>query len=500
MKLEVRNYDLDASEPTVLMHEDDCRTLCVSEGGRVRVSGGRDAIAIVSISDTLVHPGTILVPHSVRECASVRIGEMSEVSVSHAPESVRHIRRKMDGGKLGEEEVAQIVDDAVAGRLSRIEMSAWLTALYIKGMDTDEIAYYAKAMAETGDRMSFGSERVFDFHSFGGIPGNKITPIVVSIVAAAGLRMPKLSSRAISSACGTADFVETFCRVDLGTEEVRSITERTGGVFSWTGATDLGPAGDRFITVQSPLGIDPRPQMLASIMSKKVAAGATDLVMDIPMGSESKVPTLEEARSYAKDLMDLGERLGMRVECAITYAEQPLGSTVGPILEARECMEVLEGVPGHEDVVEKSCVCAGLVLGLAGFPDGSAEARRILDSGEARSKFLEIVAAQGGSADVSSTDMVPGRFSRDVVSDRPGFVRRISNKAVVAVAKAAGAPSDKGAGVMIHKKLGAKVSAGEAIMTVYADREDKLLHAVEIAMEREPLVVEGMVIGRVSPE
>ena len=348
--------------------------------------------------------------------------------------------------------------------------------------------------------MSFGSERVFDFHSFGGIPGNKITPIVVSIVAAAGLRMPKLSSRAISSACGTADFVETFCRVDLGTEKVRSITERTGGVFSWTGATDLGPAGDRFITVQSPLGIDPRPQMLASIMSKKVAAGATDLVMDIPMGSESKVPTLEEARSYARDLMDLGERLGMRVECAITYAEQPLGSTVGPILEARECMEVLEGVPGHEDVVEKSCVCAGLVLGLAGFPDGAAEARRILDSGEARSKFLEIVAAQGGSADVSSADMVPGHFSRDVVSDRPGFVRRISNKAVVAVAKAAGAPSDKGAGVMIHKKLGAKVSAGEAIMTVYADREDKLLHAVEIAMEREPLVVEGMVIGRVSPE
>ena len=367
-------------------------------------------------------------------------------------------------------------------------------------MDTDEIAYYAKAMAETGDRMSFGSERVFDFHSFGGIPGNKITPIVVSIVAAAGLRMPKLSSRAISSACGTADFVETFCRVDLGTEEVRSITKRTGGVFSWTGATDLGPAGDRFITVQSPLGIDPRPQMLASIMSKKVAAGATDLVMDIPMGSESKVPTLEEARSYARDLMDLGERLGMRVECAITYAEQPLGSTVGPILEARECMEVLEGVPGHEDVVEKSCVCAGLVLGLAGFPDGAAEARRILDSGEARSKFLEIVAAQGGSADVSSAEMVPGRFSRDVVSDRPGFVRRISNKAVVAVAKAAGAPSDKGAGVVIHKKLGAKVSAGEAIMTVYADREDKLLHAMEIAMEREPLVVEGMVIGRVSPE
>ena len=499
MKLEVRNYDLDTSEPTVLLHEDDCRSLSVSEGDRVRIAGTSAAIAIVSVSDTLVRCGTILVPPSVQRASGTAVGGSAEVTLSHTPESVRHIRAKMDGMHLPSESIRQVVDDVVAGRLSRIEISAWLTALYIKGMDTDEIAAYARAMAETGDELTFHDKQVFDFHSFGGLPGNKITPIVVSIVAAAGLTIPKLSSRAISSACGTADFVETFCRVDLDADEVRRISEETGGVFSWTGATDLGPAGDHFITVQRPLGIDPRPQLLASIMSKKVAVGATDLVMDIPMGSESKVPTLEDAKAYARDLMDLGERLGMRVECAITYAEQPLGSTVGPILEARECMEVLEGVPGHEDVVEKSCVCAGLVLGLAGFPDGAAEARRILDSGEARSKFLEIVAAQGGSADVSSADMVPGRFSRDVVSDRPGFVRRISNKAVVAVAKAAGAPSDKGAGVVIHKKLGAKVSAGEAIMTVYADREDKLLHAVEIAMEREPLVVEGMVIGRVSP-
>ena len=500
MELEVRNYDLDTSEPTVLMHDDDCLVLGVAEGDRVRISGGSAAIAIVSVSDTLVSPGTVLVPPSVQERAGVAVGGMAEVAVSHSPESVRYIREKMDGKRLDPEKISQLVADVVAGRLSRIEASAWLTALYIRGMDTSEIAAYAKAMAESGDRISFGSDRVFDFHSFGGLPGNKITPIVVSIVAAAGLRMPKLSSRAISSACGTADFVETFCRVDLDTEDVRRITEEVGGVFSWTGATDLGPAGDRMITVQRPLGVDPRPQMLASIMSKKIAAGATDLVMDIPMGTESKVPTLEEARSYARDLMDLGEALGTRVECAITYAEQPLGTAVGPVLEARECMEVLERRPGHDDVADKACVCAGLVLGMAGYHDGAAEARGILESGAAHRKFREIVGAQGGDPEVTSEDMVPGPLSETIVADRSGFVRRLSNRAVVEVAKAAGAPGDKGAGVLLGKKLGMKVSEGDVLMTVYAEREDKLRHAVETAMELEPIVVEGMVIGRVCPE
>lgn len=500
MKLEVRNYDLDTSEPTVLLHEDDCRSLSVSEGDRVRIAGTSAAIAIVSVSDTLVRCGTILVPPSVQRASGTAVGGSAEVTLSHTPESVRHIRAKMDGMHLPSESIRQVVDDVVAGRLSRIEISAWLTALYIKGMDTDEIAAYARAMAETGDELTFHDKQVFDFHSFGGLPGNKITPIVVSIVAAAGLTIPKLSSRAISSACGTADFVETFCRVDLDADEVRRISEETGGVFSWTGATDLGPAGDHFITVQRPLGIDPRPQLLASIMSKKVAVGATDLVMDIPMGSESKVPTLEDAKAYARDLMDLGDKLGIRVECAITYAKQPLGEAVGPILEARECMEVLERVPGHEDVIDKACICAGTILSMGGVRDGVGKAREILESGLAYEKFLEIVAAQGGKPDISSKDMVPGSHSAEIRAERSGFVRSLSNKAVVAVAKAAGAPSDKGAGVVLGKKLGMKVSEGDVLMTIYAEREDKLGHAVDVALEREPIGIEGMVIKRIGPD
>lgn len=500
MMLEAANYDLDSAEPTVLMHESDCEAIGVGEGDRIRIEGNGSAVAIITVSDTLVPEGTILIPPCIREACGCAPGDMVDVTVSHAPDSVRSIRDKMDGKRLGRERIEALVDDVVAGRLSQIEIAAWLTALHINGMDVDEIADYARAMAETGDSIVFSDRRVFDFHSFGGLPGNKITPIVVSIVAAAGLTIPKLSSRAISSACGTADFVETFCRVDLSTEEVRRITEDTGGVFSWTGATDLGPAGDHFITVQRPLGIDPRPQLLASIMSKKMAAGATDLVMDIPMGSETKVGTIDLAKSYSRDLMDLGDRLGIRTECLITYAEQPLGEAVGPALEARECMQVLERLPGHDDVADKACLCAGTILEMAGIANGQSEARRILESGEARAKFLEIVAAQGGTPDISSVDVAPGMFSRDVVSQSSGFVRKISNKGLVAVAKAAGAPRDKGAGLILRKKTGSKVSCGETMMTVYADCEDKLEHAVLVAGESEPISVAGMVIGRVSPE
>ena len=498
MQLKATYYDIDSSEPTVLLHEDDCATLGVREGDRVRVRGESAAVAIVSVSDTVAVRGEALLPQSVLDLARVQPGDVVDVAVSHSPESVRSVRAKMEGARLTDGQIAELVDDVVAGRLSRIEIAAWLTALYINGMDTGEIAAYAEAMAETGDRIQFDGRRVFDFHSFGGLPGNKITPIVVSIVAAAGLTMPKLSSRAISSACGTADFVETFCRVDLDTDEVRRVSAEVGGVFSWTGATDLGPAGDLFITVQRPLGIDPRPQLLASIMSKKVAAGATDLVMDIPMGTESKVPTLEEARSYARDLMDLGERLGIRVECAITYAEQPLGEAVGPMLEARECMEVLEGCPCHGDVADKACICAGMVLEMAGIPYGQERAREILASGEAHEAFRRIVEAQGGDPDVRSSDMAPGRFSTDILAERSGFVRGISNRAVVAVAKAAGAPSDKGAGLVLGRKCGMKVVEGDVLLTIFADREDKLEHAVQVALELEPVDVDGMMIGRVG--
>lgn len=498
MRLVVRYYDLDASEPVVLMHEEDCAAIGVKENDRVSISGQKSTVALVTLSDTLVDKGVIMMPTPVMTRSGSKEGDEVEVIYSSKPDSVRSIRRKMDGEKLSREEIESVVVDILDNKLSKIEISAWLTALYINGMDIDEIADFTKSMAHTGDIIKFDREPVFDFHSFGGVPGNKITPIVVSIVAAAGVMIPKMSSRAISSACGTSDFVETFCDVEIDADSVKRISEETGGLFAWGGGMNIAPVDDLVIKIEHPLGINPRAQMLASIMSKKVAIGANYLLVDIPTGSGTKVPTIEVARAYARDLMDLGERLDMHIECAITYADQPVGSAVGPILEARECISILEGAKHPSSVIEKACDCAGIILDMAGIPGGAVRAKEILESGEAYKKFMQIVVAQGGRPDLKSTDLVPGKFSEDIVASKSGYVHSIHNKDIVAIAKASGAPNDKGAGLIINKKKGQRVEAGEVLFTIYADNEAKLRRARETAIRYPPVDIEGMLIKRVS--
>ena len=498
MKLTVVYYDVDVAEPVVLMHEDDCTAIGVKENDRVSITGPKSAVALVTCSDTLVDRGKVLMPGPVMERCGVREGDEVEIAYSSKPDSVRSIRRKMDGEKLSREEIDAIVSDILENKLSKIEISAWLTALYINGMDIDEIADFTKAMAHTGDIIKFDRQPVFDFHSFGGVPGNKITPIVVSIVAAAGVMIPKTSSRAISSACGTSDFVETFCNVELDVDTLKRVAEDVGGVFAWGGGMNIAPVDDMVIKIEHPLGINPRAQMLASIMSKKLAISANYLLVDIPMGSGTKVPTIEEARAYSRDLMDLGERLDMHIECAITYADQPVGSAVGTILEARECISILEGSKHPASVIEKACDCAGIILDMAGIPGGAAKAREILESGAAHKKFMEIVVAQGGNPDLKSSDLVPGAFKEDVVASKSGYVHSIRNKDIVTIAKAAGAPNDKGAGMLIYKKKGQRVEAGEALFTIYADNEAKLRRAREAARKYPPVEIEGMLIKRVS--
>lgn len=498
MKLEVRYYDLDSSEPMVMLHDDDCLEIGVKENDRVSISGPKSTVALVSRSDTLVDKGVVMLPAGIMSKCNVSEGDTVNVQFAPKPDSVRSIRRKMDGEKLDKEEIVAIVEDILENRLSKIEISAWLTALYINGMDIDEIADFTMAMADTGDIIKFDREPVFDFHSLGGVPGNKITPIVVSIVASAGIMIPKLSSRAISSACGTSDFVEVFCDVLMDADSLKKVSEEVGGVFAWGGGMNLAPVDDMVIKIEHPLGINPRAQMLASIMSKKVAVGATHLLVDIPTGSGTKVPTIEVARAYARDLMDLGDKIGMHVECAITYADQPVGNAVGPALEARECISILEGQKHPASVIEKACDCAGIILEMAGIPNGSVRAREILDSGEAYAKFREIVAAQGGDPDLKSSDILPGKYHEDVVSVKSGYIHAIHNKDVVAIAKAAGAPNDKGAGLMIHQKKGQRVEAGQVLFTIYADNEAKLKRARETAIKYPPMEIEGMLLKRVS--
>ena len=499
MKLIAREVDADAADLAVMLTEADAKALGIKENDRVRIEANKEsAVAVVVISDSFQKVGEICVIDEIIRRLDIKDGDTVEVFFSANPDSVRGIRKKMDNKKLSSDEIRGIVQDIVDSKLSKIEISAWLTALYINGMDIEEIAAFTEAMVDTGDRIEFDRTPVFDFHSMGGVPGNKITPIVVSIVAAAGLMLPKTSSRAISSACGTSDFVETFCNVELDAQTLKMISEEVGGVFAWGGSMNIAPVDDMVIKVEHPLGINPRAQMLASILSKKVAIGATHLLVDIPTGKGTKVPTIEVARAYARDFMDLGEQLGIHIECAITYADQPVGNAIGPKLEARECISILEGAKHPSSVIEKACDLAGIILEMGGIVNGAVKARELLDSGVAHKKFMEIVVAQGGRPDLSSKDLVPGEFVFDVTSSTAGYVHDIDNKNIVSIAKAAGAPSDKGAGILLHRKKGQRVEVGDLLFQIYADNEAKLQRAKDIATRYRPFEIEGMLIKRVT--
>ncbi len=498
MKLKAKYIDMDTGIIIALLHDDDAREMGIREGDRVKViHEGNTVTALANLSDTFVLRGQVGLLGSSFKFVGPEEDELIEVQIAPRPESIDYIRKKMDGLELSTTEIEVIIQDISSRSLSPIEMGAYVTALHIRGMNTRETADLTISMVKTGEVIKFDKGPIYDFHSIGGVPGNKITLIIVPIVAAAGCLIPKTSSRAISSACGTSDIVETFCNVELDAKKLKRITEEIGGVLAWGGALGLAPADDLIIKAEYPLGIDPHPQLLASVMSKKKAASADFLLMDIPMGDGTKIKTMDEAKSLARDFIALGEKLGIKVECAITYGGQPVGRAIGPALEAREAIQIMEGAKSPSSAIEKTVALAGLLLDMGGGYGGQQRARDILGSGKALEKFRQIVAAQGGKENITSDDIKIGEFAVDVLARRTGYVSVIKNRELVKIARAAGSPNSKGAGILLAKKAGMKVDAGEKIFTIHADNMDKLQTALKTAEKLEPVLVAGMVLETV---
>jgi AMP phosphorylase len=328
-------------------------------------------------------------------------------------------------------------------------------------------------MVAAGRHLSWDADVVADKHSIGGVAGNRVTPVVVPLVAAAGLTIPKTSSRAVTSAAGTADTMEVFCEVSFGISEIRSIVEETGGCMVWGGAVDISPVDDKVIRAETPLSLDPPGQVIASVLSKKKAAGSTHVVIDVPFGESAKVHSLDAARELAEDFVRVGRTIGMSVECAITRGEGPIGRGIGPVLEARDVLAVLDG-GGPDDLRSKSLE---LTRRLFDACNVAADPETMLDDGTARRKFEEIVAAQDGDPGVSVDDLEPGAHQATVSADRTGTVAHVDNRATNELARRAGAPRDHGAGVFLHCQAGTGVETGDDLFTVHAETREKLEEA-----------------------
>ncbi len=478
MKLRARILGLEAGgKSVVVLNKEDAEDLNVSSLERVRLSkDNKEAIAIVNTATKLIEKGTVGVYEEVRNSLGLEEGEEVEIEIAPLPSSVYFIRNKLRQRKLTYEEIREIIRDMVRGNLSEIEIAAFVTALHIFGLDLDEATSLSRAMVETGSTLQIDKHPIVDKHSIGGVPGDKTTLLVVPIIAAAGLTIPKSSSRAITSAAGSADRMEVLMPVSLSIEEMKRVVEKTNGCMVWGGSLNLAPADDMFVRIENPLSID--PLLLPSIMSKKKAVNADLLVLDIPTGRGTKVKTIGDAELLAKDFMELGRRLNIKVRCAITYGEQPVGYAIGPSLEAREALSVLMGEAYVPDLIDKATDIAGMLLEMSGKENGKAIAMEILRSGKAEQKLREIIEAQGGDSSIKPEGIHVGDEAFTLRSERSGYLLWINNASLVEIARLAGAPKDKGAGVLLHRKIGEAVREGDPLLTIYAERDIKLERAI----------------------
>jgi AMP phosphorylase len=501
MKLKAQPYDIEVGRYEIIINTTDADELGIHAGDRVQIRN-RDAITtVVETTDAIVPPGRVGVYREAWEALRAVPDEVVEVLPAERPKSILSIRKKMDKLKLSSEELHDIISDIVDGNLTDVELTAFVTSSYIYGMDADEIEWMTRAMVKTGDQISFDTHPVMDHHSIGGVPGNKISLCVVPIVAAAGLLIPKTSSRAITGAGGSADLMEILAPVSFSAEEVKKMTTKVGGCLVWGGATNIAPADDKIIGVEYPLSIDPKSQLIASVMAKKFATGADTMVLDIPMGNESKIPTIQEARKLARDFIDLGDRLKMRVECAITYGGNPIGRAIGGGLEVKEAMVMMEKFEGPTSMIEKTIAISGMMLemgGVAAKNEGQKMAIEIVKSGKALKKFKEIVEVQGGNPNVTSEQVPVGDKVATVLSPQDGYILDIYNKRLVAVCRTAGAPHDKGAGILLMHKKSDYVKKGDGLFTIYADKEWKLDAAIKESLRDPIMFVEGMVLEKVQ--
>jgi AMP phosphorylase len=501
MKAKVRLLDLHSGRYSVFINEEEAKKAGLHPDDLVKLEAGKKSVYGSVVLSSLINVGEIGVSRDILKLHNFSEGEVVSVIPTGTPESVRYIKKKMHGEKLRKVEIESIIKDIVDRKLRDIEISSFVTSLEINGLDMDEIAALTIAMAETGDMLDIDRKPIMDVHSIGGVPGNKTNILVVPIVAASGLTIPKTSSRAITSAAGTADVVEVFADVSFSLDEIKRIVEKIGACLVWGGALNLAPADDITIKSERALSIDPTGLMLASIMSKKYAMGSQYVLIDIPAGRGVKVESLEEARSLSRDFIELGKRLGQYVEVAVTYGGQPIGHTVGPALEAREALKALMTGQGPGSLIEKATGLAGILLEMGGVaPQGMGKkmAREILESGKAYEKMREIIEEQGGDPNIKPEDIQVGDKTYTFAAPTSGYVTGIDNRAITGIARAAGAPEDKGAGLELYVKVGEKVKEGEPLFTVHAETEAKLDQAIVFARRAEPIRIEGMVLQRIG--
>ena len=480
--LRARRLGIDTFQQPVVYMRTDCH-VCRSQGfaaqSQVEVrSAGRAILATLNlvVGDLLAQDEAGL-SEVAWKSLGVRARGPLEFRHPDPVASLPDLRAKLFGNRLDEPAMHRIVSDIVAGRYSDLHLAAFIAAGAGSRMDLDETIALTRAMIAAGSRLEWPRGPIMDKHSVGGLPGNRTTLIVVPIVAAAGLVMPKTSSRAITSPAGTADTMETLANVNLDIAMLRRVVEREGGCIAWGGSMQLSPADDVLIRVERPLDVDSDAQLVASVLSKKAAAGSEHVLIDMPMGPTAKVRSAQAAAELEHRLEAVGKAVGLQVRCLSSDGTQPVGRGIGPALEAHDVMAVLRregGAPA--DLRARALRLAGEIIEMGGksAPGGGlAMAAALLDGGRALDKFEAIRQAQGGVRE-------PGRapLRRDIASAADGLVAAIDNRRIARFAKLAGAPASPTAGLEMRVAIGDRVRRGDPLFVLHAETAGEMEYAL----------------------
>ncbi|MEK6958226.1 MAG: AMP phosphorylase [archaeon] len=499
--LKVKTIDILSGKLIVILNKIDAKELGLLPLDRVEITNPRNkkaTNAVVDVTDSLTGEDEIGIFKDVQELLGVKDGAEVEVRPSGKPRSIEFIKAKLDGKPLNQEQLKCIIDDIASNRLSEVETTAFVSAIYMHGLDLEETVSMTKALIENGKKLEIADTLCVDKHSIGGTNG-RATMIIVPIIAAAGYCIPKTSSRSITSASGTADAMEVLANVSLTLDEIRNVVKKTSGCIVWGGAVELAPADDKIIKIEYPLSLDPEGQVIASVMAKKASVGAKYVVIDLPIGPYVKIKSREKAELMALKFIEVGKKLGIRVEVVLTNGSEPSGRAFGPALEAKYALEILEG-KFFDNLAQKSVELSGALLELVGdVPKGSGfeKALSILQSGKALEKMKEIIRAQGEKIN-SSKEIEFAQFKTQIISQDSGEISSINVGLLNRIARMAGAPANKKAGVMLLVKNGEKVSNGQPLFEIYAENERKLYSAHNFAKNSPVIELQRIILEKFS--
>lgn len=494
--LKVKKLDVETGDALmILLNSYDAEIEGVGAGDRVWVStDDHEYSCFVNITETEVEKGEVGFYNDIWEDTQLTAGSLVRVELMSKSKSVGYIAKKLQGERLNEQEMLEIMKDISQCKIRSAEMAYFMATMFNPGFDDDEALYAIKGMVAAGEVLDFknikqNGELVVDKHSIGGIAGKGITPLLVPIIASFGLVIPNTSTRAITAPAGTTDILEVVMPVNFTAEEITEVIRKTGGALVWGGNLNIAPADDILIRVEKGLHVQSYQKFIISIIAKKLAMGITHILIDLPFGQNTKIEEPEDIDLVSETFTKLFKKVG--IKCLI-YPRKIIGPDsrgIGPDLEIQEVLRILENDKDKCIELEDAVVAmAGALLEFSGKASeglGEDMARDCLESGKAEKKFWEIAFAQGCKEKTLAKDIKVGNEAYEVLAEKGGVIKSINNKEVVKVARILGTPNIKKAGIYFHKFLGDEVKKGDILMTFYSSTYQRIKEAKDTYQEKD---------------